>query len=274
MSILVANARMYSLGDATANAWRALFDWISERAGIPLEVISHPPPHPLADLWRRQDLGCALMCGYPWTTWRDALPKPVGLAAPVPSVPELGGDAHYRTHIVVRDDSTARTLADLRGVRFAYTARDSQSGYQAARALFAPLARAAGGQYFESIVGPLVTPRAVVEAIVDGSADAGPLDAWWHALLRMHEPALARRLRVIALTPLTPLPPMVCSAGVPEVDRAKIAGALMSVADARALNDVRAALLLTGFAAVDSSDYAVLAQSARAVDDGGYRQLK
>ena len=50
--------------------------------------------------------------------------------------------------------------------------------------MLAPFARDRGGTLFEATVGPLVTPRRVVEAIVSGEADAGPLDSYFHDLLR------------------------------------------------------------------------------------------
>src|SRR5258705_12819401 len=63
---MIGNARMYALNDTVAAAWRRLFEWIAADAEVSLDVIAHPPPQPLSDLWRRRDLGWALMCGFPW----------------------------------------------------------------------------------------------------------------------------------------------------------------------------------------------------------------
>ena len=62
---LIANARMYAVDAATAAAWSALFARVSALSGVPLEVIAHAAPAPLEDLWRRDDLGLAFICGYP-----------------------------------------------------------------------------------------------------------------------------------------------------------------------------------------------------------------
>jgi ABC-type phosphate/phosphonate transport system substrate-binding protein len=57
------------------------------------------------------------------------------------------------------------------------------------------------------VIGPLVSPRAVVEALVAGRIDVGPLDSYAHELLRANEPQLAARLRTIATTRSAPIPP-------------------------------------------------------------------
>lgn len=272
---LVANARMYAVDEHVAALWSRLFAWLADTARVPLAVIAHQAPRPLAALWRRADLGCAFICGYPWTTWDDpAIARPRLLAAPVPSGTRYARRAVYCTDIVVRADSHRASIDALRGARFAYTVEHSQSGYQAPRQYIAEHAMRDGGRMFADVVGPLHTPRAVVAAVLAGRADAGPLDSWWHDLLAHHEPATAARLRTIASTPMTPIPPLVTAADVPEATRAQLTAALERVGGEASLTDVRAELLLDGFARVTADDYATLAASARRVDADGYPRLQ
>jgi ABC-type phosphate/phosphonate transport system substrate-binding protein len=216
-------------------------------------------------------MACALMCGYPWVTWSGA-GQPVPLAAPLPSSARYGGRAVYCTDLVVRADSRLQRVDDLLGKRLAWTVRDSQSGYQALRCFFAPHAH--GGRAFSATVGPLVTPRGVLEALLAGAADAGPLDSYWHDLLRRHEPGLASQMRVIASTPMTPMPMFVAAAGVPESTRARLTDALLAVATAPELQQLREQLLIDGFARVDPAAYDVLVQQAARADALNYFQLQ
>jgi ABC-type phosphate/phosphonate transport system substrate-binding protein len=270
---LVGNARMYSVERTTANAWRALLAWIADTAQVALRYVDHPPPAALETLWRRPDLGCTLMCGYPWATWNAARgPRPVILAAPVPCEP--GGRAAYRTTLVARADSAIATLDDLRTRRFAYTTPQSQSGYQAVRALLADRVERPAARFFESTVGPLVTPRRVVHAVVTGEADAGPLDSYWLELLRKHEPDTAERLREVASTDWTPMPMFVAGGRVEPDVREQLARALVAAGSAHELTDVRSTLALSGFVRPDPRSYAVLAERARAADALGYPVLQ
>ncbi|HEV2685534.1 MAG TPA: PhnD/SsuA/transferrin family substrate-binding protein [Actinomycetota bacterium] len=269
---LVANARMYAIDASVGARWRELFAWIAKRAEIPLEPIEHRAPAPLEALWRRTDLGAAAMCGYPLATWSDDS-RPVPIAAPAPSPEPFAGRAVYWTDIVVRTDSPFERDDDLAGSRFGWTAEDSQSGYQAPRRHFAARALARGGRFFASTVGPLVTPRRVVEAIVEGSIDAGPLDAYWHTLLRLHEPETAFALRVIARTEDTPIPCFVAATATPEPVRERLTQAFVDSADEAALSEVLADLALARFVRTDIGAYESLSKQAREIDALGYARL-
>ena len=269
---LVANARMYAVNAAVEARWRELFAWVTVRTGISLEIVDHRPPAPLDELWRRSDLGAATMCGYPLATWQDDS-HPVPTTAPAPSLKPFNGRPVYWTDIVVRADSRFERDDDLAGTRFGWTAEDSQSGYQAPRRHFAARALERGGRFFGSVVGPLVTPRRVVESILDGSIDAGPLDAYWHALLRLHEPGTAARLRVIACTEETPIPCFVTASTTPDAMRAKLRDAFVEASEAEALRSVFADLGLARFVGVGAETYALLARRAHEVDALGYARL-
>jgi ABC-type phosphate/phosphonate transport system substrate-binding protein len=265
---MFANARMYAINPVVAAAWRALLEWVAVRAEVDFEVIDYPAPAPLSSLWARPDAACVFMCGYPLS---QARPQPRVLAAPVPSPPRYGGRPVYWTDIIVRAESKITRLEDTFGHRFAFTTEDSQSGYQAPRLLLARHAH--GASLFAATVGPLVTPRRIIEAVLAGNADAGPLDSYVHDLLRRHEPEVASRLRVIAATPPTPIPPLVAATGIAADDAERIVGALMAAGSSDALAAIRATLLLEGFAPASSDAYRVLHADAQQADRLGYPRL-
>ncbi|MEO8537395.1 MAG: PhnD/SsuA/transferrin family substrate-binding protein [Betaproteobacteria bacterium] len=270
---LVANARMYAVNDDVAELWRRLFEWVAADSGVALQVVAHAAPAPLERLWQRDDLGCAFICGYPLAAWADpSRARPRVLAAPLPSPPRYGGRAVYCTDIVVRTDAPYNDANALRGARFGSTVEHSQSGFHAPRHFFSQRPTAADGRFFGSVVGPLQTPRRIVDAVLDGRIDAGPIDSWWHDLLRRHEPATAAQLRTLASTPLTPLPPLVAAATTPAESRRRLAASLLSVASADALADVRRGLLLDGFAPATAAAYRVLLRHARRTDATAYRE--
>jgi len=266
--MLIANARMYSVTAQAAMAWRALLEWVFERASVHCQPIDYPPPKPMASLWARPDLGCAFICGYPYAL---AAPKPTLLAAPVPSPQAYGGKPAYWSDLIVRADASWVKLDDVFGRRLAYTTEDSQSGYQAARELFAPYAHA--GRLFAALVGPLITPRGVAEAVIAGEADVGPLDSYAHDLIRAHEPGLAAQLRTIATTTPTPIPPLVAAPGIAMAEAGRLRAALLDIAHAAELRSIRDALLLDGFVAVEPEDYSVLLERAGDADRHGYPRL-
>ena len=118
-------------------------------------------------------------------------------------------------------------------------------------------------------VGPLTTPRRMLEAIVEGRTDVGPLDSFAFELLRRHEPQLAAPVRVIAQTALVPIPAVMASAAMPrEVVEALRAG-LLRFGQEPTTATLRADLCISGFAALDPKTYAVAEDWAREAEQAG-----
>jgi len=80
---VIANFRMYEAVPSAARAWRSLFERAFSEVGLDMPIVEHKPPAPLRDLYAREDLGCAFMCGWPFV--RSGKMQPI--AAPVPSPP-------------------------------------------------------------------------------------------------------------------------------------------------------------------------------------------
>ena len=87
-----------------------------------------------------------------------------------------------------------------------------QSGFNAVRHHLLRYRRERTGALFRESVGPLVTPRRVIEALMSGAIDVGPLDSYVHDLLKVHEPATVGALRTVETTVMTPMPLLVASA--------------------------------------------------------------
>lgn len=263
---LIANARMYSVAPGAAAAWKLLFAWAAETSGVPLDVIDHAFPALLNDLWRRDDLAATFMCGWPYL--RLNLGHQV-LAAPVPSAAWAGGRPVYCTHFVVRRDAPFQRLEDTFGHRFAFTIADSHSGYNAPRRHLMPFRAAAGGPLFSEIVGPLTTPRRMLEAIVDGRTDVGPLDSFAFALLERHEPALVAPVRVLASTETVPIPSLMASKDMDGAVVERLRSALLTVGARPELADLRRDLCIAGFARLDPAVYDLTERWAREAETAG-----
>jgi ABC-type phosphate/phosphonate transport system substrate-binding protein len=246
---MLANARMYSVTPAAAAAWRALIDWATRRAGIAVEFVEHAPPKLLSDLWRRDDLGVVQMCGLPASL---RTPAPTVLAAPVPSLPRYGGRAIYMSDIAVKADSRFRTLEDTFGGVAGYTLKDSQSGYFAFRSLLLdkyPQAK------YPKIVGGLLNPRGIIEALTEKTIDVGPLDGYVFDLIRSGDPGLASQVRVVALTDPTPMPPLVATAPLAFSQIDSLRKAFLALHEEPSLDEARKALLIERFVVPDLAEY-------------------
>ena len=267
-TVHIANARMYAVAPGAKAAWEALFAWAAEEAGVPLRVIDHAFPAPLDELWAREDLGAAFMCGWPFA--RSAT-RPRLVAAPIPAHPRYGGQPVYVTDFVVRADSPFRRLEDTFGHRLAYTAEESHSGFNAVRHHLLRYRTTGRPKLYAEMVGPLVTPRRVVEAVRDGHAEVGPLDGFAHDLLRRHDPDFVSGLRVVATTDPAPIPALVASPGCSEEIIVRLRDALVTVGTRPELARLREDLCIARFVAVKPESYQLTDHWAQEAEAAGHR---
>ena len=265
----VANARMYSVNPAAASDWKELFGWLARESHIELHAIDHAFPLPLAELWTRADLACGFMCGFPYA-FATVRPQPV--AAPVPAGAPVRGKPVYATRLVVSADSKFHSLEDTFDGRLGYTVEDSHSGYNALRHHLLPYHSARGGRLYRESVGPLFTPRRVIEALLAGAVDVGPLDSYALDLMLHHEPDLAARIRIVATTDVAPIPFLVAAPGCPVEIVSGLQAALATFADAPACADLRNRLCLEAFAAVNTDDYGLMMRWDAEARAAGYTE--
>ena len=95
----------------------------------------------------------------------------------------------------------------------------------------------------------------------------GPLDSYYHDLLRYDEPDFAAQVRTIATTPMLPIPPLVASAPLTADQLHALRQSLHAAIQASELEPVRARILLAGFAQPDPADYSSLREMAALTPD-------
>jgi ABC-type phosphate/phosphonate transport system substrate-binding protein len=256
----VANARMYSVSPRVKHVWQRLLRWVLDDAELPWEVIDHDPPEALNALWTRDDLGLAMMCGLPCAL---RTPAPQVIAAPIPSPARYEGLARYCTDLVVRADAAFQSLEDTFGGVAAHTLADSMSGAVAFNAHLQAFRSPTRRRLYARTVGNLVNARGVIDALARGDVDVGPLDSYYHDLLRQDSPAYAAQVRTIASTRWTPIPPLVSTASLPAALVERLRASLQRAGQHPDLASERALLLLAGFAIPQASEYKELARIAR-----------
>jgi ABC-type phosphate/phosphonate transport system substrate-binding protein len=267
---LIGCARMYGSSPTMSRAWREFLTRISATSRVDLDIIEHAYPAPLDELWERPDMGCVFMCGYPWALRHD---RPRLLASPVPSPPRYGNQPVYFTDFVVRADSAFKTLEDTFSRRLAYSIENSHSGYNAARYHLLAYRTPARPTLYAEKVGPLVSQRRVLDAVIDGRADIGPVDSYLLDLWRLHLPEVIAQVRVIATTEPAPSAPLVASPLIDEDTCSRLTAALLEAHRDPALASCLETLLLARFVEAAPARFEVFLDRQRAAEAAGYPAL-
>ena len=236
----------------------------TESRGCPIGSNGRPNHH---DAWRPDGLLFSQSCGYPVAApLRGSLRV---VATPHYAAP--GCDAHrYSSAVVVRSSSGVTALGLLRGAVCAFNARHSQSGYNALRALIAPLAD--GAPFFSTTVAT-GAHAASLEAVRSGRADVCAVDCVTWALLARHRPASLSGLEVLCHTDRAPGLPFVTSADSSDADVETIRRALERAFARPDLVPTRDALLICGLTMSSVDTYEPLLAMERAALSRGYPDL-
>lgn len=267
MSGLIANARMYAVTPEAEARWQALLGHVADEAGVALTYEGYPAPRPLERLWSRPDLGAVFMCGYPIALkLADVTP----IAAPIPDAPWAEGRAAYRSDLIVRADSPFRSLADTFGGRLGWTVEHSHSGFNALRHHLLKFRTPERPKLYAEVIGNLVTARRVLDEVLAGTIDVGPLDAYWHRLIARERPELVAGIRVIDATALAPIPAFVASGAAPIALVEALREAFVQARTRPWFAGLAEGLCITGFTPVDHRDFATTLAWDREAKAVGY----
>ncbi|MBN8942165.1 MAG: PhnD/SsuA/transferrin family substrate-binding protein [Rhizobiales bacterium] len=267
MSGPIANARMYAVTPEAEARWQALLGHVAEDAGVTFTYEAYPAPRPLEKLWSRSDLGAVFMCGYPIALkLADVTP----IAAPIPDASWAEGRAVYRSDLIVRAGSPFQTLADTFGGRLGWTVEHSHSGFNALRHHLLKFRTPERPKLYGAVIGNLVTARRVLDEVLAGTIDVGPLDAYWHRLIARERPELVAGIRVIDATALAPVPAFVASGAAP-IEHVEALREAFAQAHARSwFAELAEGLCITGFKPVDHQDFATTLAWDREAKAAGY----
>jgi ABC-type phosphate/phosphonate transport system substrate-binding protein len=267
MTDRIMNARMYAVTPAIEAGWRLLLEHITRAAGVTLSYVPYPAPQPLEQLWSRPDLGCVFMCGYAIAL---QLSPVTPIAAPIPRADWAAGRPCYRTDLIVRADAPYRTLEDTFGGRAGWTVAHSHSGFNALRHHLLAYRTRERPTLYAQMIGNLVTARAILDDVLEGRIDIGPLDAYWHMLIARHAPELTAGIRVLTSTEIAPMPAFVASANAPPDMVASLRAAFATAASQSWFAPLGDLLLLDGFAETKAADFATTLEWDRAAKAAGY----
>lgn len=258
---------MYSICPETTAAWYRLLTWVGRRAKVDLDVIDHPAPASLQDLWARDDLGLVFMCGWPFARqgYRHRL-----VAAPVPTLPQYKDRPIYFTYFAVHKNSPFHKLEETFGGRLAWTVEHSQSGFNAVRYHLLRYLASYGQKLYRESVGPVISPIGAIKSLIENRADIAPLDSYAYELMKTNAPGMVENIRVVGTTEAAPIPPLVASPSVNDDDCKRLTQALLGAAQEPTLRETMNTLLLSGFTKVEPTYYSVTEMRARAATQAGY----
>jgi phosphonate transport system substrate-binding protein len=205
----------------TYSSYARLFERVGARLGTGIEFVQRRTYREVNDLLATGRLDAALVCTGGYLDLARRAPGSVEVLA----VPVVRGETTYRSLVIVRDESSIRSLEELRGRRFAFSDELSLSG----RTYVVRWLQDRGhdpSRFFSSSIYTQSHDRSV-KAVVAGLVDGAAVHSGVYAHLLRHDPDLARQLRVVHESPPFGAMPVVASTSMPRAERERLRDALV-----------------------------------------------
>lgn len=149
--------------------------------------------------------------------------------------------------------------------------RHSNSGFNALRYHLLQYRTPERPTLYSQVVANLGTVRKVLDSVLDGTIDVGPIDAYWHMLMQRYHPKLAAGVRTIESTATAPIPTFVASPAVPREVVDRLVTSFQSARERPWFRSIADALLIDGFAPVrDVGAFSAILARARQAEDAHY----
>lgn len=234
-----------------------LIDYLSRRLNRHVEVVLPRSQTDLLDQLRLGGVHLGFMSSYGYLIAQgESAVKAV--AAPV-----YDGSPSHRGYILVRRYSGLDQIAHLKGHTFAYTDPLSVTGRLYPEALVAGLGESVP-RFFDRTIYTTSDDKAI-KALDQGLVDGAAVSSIIYNLAVLHEPDLARRLRVIEESVPLGAPPVVVSMHMGSALQEQVREVLLAMADDEEGRKVLAALYVERFVEPDPALYEPVADLAAKV---------
>ncbi len=198
----------------TLENYSALVDYLEKKLGRPVELVQRRTYAETNELIRRGEVDVAFVCTNAYVLGHDTFGMQL-LVAPV-----VDGETTYYSLLVVPAESSARSMADLRGKVFAFTDPLSTTGRLYPTKLVEQL-----GETPESFFARTFYTYShddAMRAVAEGVADGAAVDSLVYDFAVERDPALGERLKVIHRSPPFGIPPVVVGPAVRPQVRAEL----------------------------------------------------
>ncbi len=218
--------------------------------------------------WHHPDLLLGQACGYPLIKHLKSAVQIV--ATPLYSSPGCESFEH-RSFFIVNAKAKHRTLYDLRQSVCAVNGFDSNTGMNLLRAAVALIAE--GSRFFRSVIVTGSHYKSL-EAVAKGDADVAAIDCVSFAHFQRFEPQLTERVSMIGESVRTAAPPFITARNTDAGTLGILRAVLNDVATEPALQSVRSALNIAGFAFETDAAYERLLLIEEGAAARGYPELR
>ncbi len=190
----------------TVKYYQEIIDYIAAGLDVPVEMVYKKTYDEMDKMLEKGDVDAAFICSAPYVQDKRKFGAELLVA------PQVNGSVFYKSYIIVHNDSTIKSLEDLKGKTFAFTDPKSNSGrlypaYRLAKEGYRP------EDFFSKYIYSYSHNKSVelvAKKVVDGAA----VENLIYQYMKSKKSPYIKQIRIIEKSPDFGIPPMVTTPGV------------------------------------------------------------
>ena len=199
-SLKIAVSAMISPKE-TFGFYKEILTYLSQKISLPIQLVQRKTYEEVNNLIKNNELHAAFVCTGAYVAGHDDFGMEL-LVAPV-----AYGKPVYYSYIIVPQNSSAHTLEDLRGKRFAFTDPMSNTGKLSPTYMLAKMGEDEN-QFFSSFIFTYNHDKSI-EAVAENMVDGAAIDSLIWDYLNLTDPRFTSKTRIISKSTPYGIPPVV-----------------------------------------------------------------
>lgn len=186
--------------------YRRFLDYVGEKMGMPVDFVDREDYGEINKLVKEGSVDAAFVCGGPYVDGHKAFGMELLVA------PMAYGGTVYHSYIIVKKDSPATSLQELRGKSFAFTDPLSNSGKLVPTYMLAKM-----NETPETFFGKIIYTQAhdkAIKAVAEGIVDGAAVDSLIWEYMDRTDPTFTSKTKIIKRSPPYGIPPVVVRPGL------------------------------------------------------------
>lgn len=181
--------------------YKKILAYLSQKISLPIQLVQRETYEEINNLIKENDLHAAFVCTGAYVAGHDDF----GMELLV--VPVAYGKSVYYSYIIVPKDSSAHTLEDLRGKKFAFTDPMSNTGKLSPTYMLAKMGEDEN-QFFSSFIFTYNHDKSI-EAVAKKMVDGAAVDSLIWDYLNFTDPRFTSKTKIISKSASYGIPPVV-----------------------------------------------------------------
>jgi len=245
--------------DETLVYYQDMFDYLSLKMSVPVKLVQRKTYQEVNDLVRKNSVDAAFVCSLAYVEGRDQFGMEL-LAVPI-----VRGEPRYYSYIIVPDDSSIKSLEELKGKTFAYTDPLSNSGKLSPEYMIAQIGK--NPETFFKLTFFTYSHDKSIQAVAEKMVEGAAVDSLVWDFKNATDPRITSRTKIISKSPPYGIPPLVVSKDIDPDMKKKLRKILLQMHEDKKGKEILDRIMIDRFSEANDSLYDSVREMKKVVNN-------